>query len=96
MTLLNQPTELAKVIATFIQLGDIGGFRLSYGSAGYEYYILSETVELCKTTDGECVFLKVDDETNIRIIPIKGDHDRIKELVKAEIDHFDSDLVWTN
>lgn len=96
MSQLNQTTSLPKVLATFMQLSDVGGFRISYGSAGYQYYMLSETVELCKTTDDECVFLKVDDQTSVRIIHIKGDHNRIKELVKAEIDHFDSDLVWTN
>lgn len=87
-----------QVLTTIFQLDSIGGFKPAYGTGGYEYYALSESVELCKTTDNECVFIKVDDpqlaEQVVRIIHIKGDLDRIKQLVKSEIDHFDSEVVW--
>ena len=85
-----------QVLAQLLTL-DTLVFTPAYGTGGYVERAISEEHTLCKTSDGECVFMLIDsvDDKHTTIV-IKGDHSRIKELVKAEIDHFDSDLVWEN
>jgi len=77
----------------------------SYGTCGFLYMDrMTDTVETftyCKTEDGECEFayydiIENDYDNKVALQIYKGDEERIRELVKAEFEHFDTTVEFIN
>lgn len=74
-----------------------GEYRWAYGTCGYKELVVDDQFldTACRTEDGECEFF-VSGESLVRVDIVKGDPARIRQLVQAEIEHFDTELTWSN
>lgn len=80
---------------------ETGVFKPAYGVGGYLECVVREDDErcealvACKTPDGECAWWEVQsDERPLEVKVVRGDIERIRALVRAEVEHFDSELTW--
>lgn len=77
-------------------------YRPAYGVGGYLDAIVrdlpSKTVVACRTNDDACHWWEHQPHNGniLRVHVVKGDVERIKRLVKAEVEHFDCELTWAN
>lgn len=73
-------------------------FINSYGTGGYLEACVDESDNGCvvhgKTHNGTCEFIISDNGPDFTVTIIRGDEDHIKNLIKNEIDHFDSEVRW--
>lgn len=75
------------------------GYEKAYGTGGYLEYQITDgesCVSACRTTDDTMHWYLADSDEGVAVVVVKGDVAKIRELVKSEIDHFDSELIWVD